>query len=285
MPVLAPDSDEAKKIDAALSEWRQGDLALDEALFVHVADGAAPLSSAAESIEGDDIQAVTSETAGLVVVTQTCDIVRKCTERPYVEVAPLVKVSAEHLREVQRGRRPAYATLPALNEACLVADLDRVMTVEKAIVAAWKRTAGFASDADGRAFAQALARKRMRFAFPDDFTRMARKLQARLAEKHDKSSDEGHGLRSLREVRVQAGPSWDAATVSLFFWFVRHDHDVHFDAKSWAELLKEWLKLVPASGRFQPIEGQVVALDDMTAAEYVDSDPLDLDYLSLRAGK
>jgi len=285
VPVLAPESDEAKRITAALGEWRQGDLALDETWFVHVADGTAPLSDAANQLEGDGAQAVESETCGLVVVTQTCDVVRNCTERPYVEVSPLVKVSAEHFREVQRGRRPAYAALPALSQACLVADLDRVMTVEKSIVASWKRTAGYTNDADGRTFALALARKRARFAFPDDFTLFARKLQGRLAEKHDKGSDEGRGLRALREVRVQAAPSWDAATVNIFFWFVRHEHDANFDGKSWAELLKEWLKLVTASGRFQSVDGQVVALEDMTAAEYVDSDPFDLDYLSLRESK
>jgi hypothetical protein len=283
--VLAPDSDEAKRIDATLNEWRQGDLALDETWFVHVADHSAPLSVAAEQLEGEGAQAVVSEVAGLVILTQTCDVVRGCTERPHVEVAPLVRVSPEHLREVQRGRRPAHVTLPALVEACLVADLDRVMTVEKSIVATWKRTAGCASDADARAFAQALARKRVRFAFPDDFTLFAKKLQTRLTEKHDKSSDEGRGLRGLRELRVHAAPSWEAPTIDLFFWFVRESQDADFEGKNWADLLKEWLKLVPASGRFQSVEGQVVALGDMTAAEYVESDPLDLDHLSSRGGK
>ena len=148
--MLAPDSDEAKRIDAALNEWRQWDLALDETWFVHVADHSTPLSVAADQeVEGEGAQAVMSETAGLVVVTQTCDVVRGCTERPYVEVAPLLKISPEHLREVQRGRRPGHATLPVLVEACLVADLDRVMTVEKGIVASWSVRAGYASDAMG----------------------------------------------------------------------------------------------------------------------------------------
>jgi hypothetical protein len=91
---LAPDSDEAKRVDAALKEWRQGDLALDESWFVHVGDPAAPLSEAAAQAEAEGIQALTSETVGLVVVTQTCDIVRSCAVRPYVEVAPLMRVSA-----------------------------------------------------------------------------------------------------------------------------------------------------------------------------------------------
>lgn len=142
MATLAPDSDEVKRIDVALTEWRQGDLALDESWFIHVGDPAAPLSEAAAQAEAEGIQALTSEAAGLVVVTQTCDIVRNCTERPYIEVAPLMRVGEEDLHAVQRGRRPAHATLPSLTQASLVADLDRVMTVEKSIVASWKRTAG-----------------------------------------------------------------------------------------------------------------------------------------------
>lgn len=280
MATLASDSDESKRIDAALKEWRQGDVALDEPWFVHVGDPAAPLSDAAAEADAEGIQALTSEVVGLVVVTQTCDIVRSCTVRPYIEVAPLVRVDADDLHAAQRGRRPAHATLPTLVQASLVADLDRVMTVEKSIVATWKRTPGYTNDADGRAFAQALARKRVRFAFPDDFTTLAKKLQSRLLDKHDKNTDEGRGLRALREIRVHGAPSWGASQVDIFFWFIRSADEADFEGKSWADLLKEWLKLVQTSGRFKSVEGQVVALEDMNAAEYVDSDPLDLDHLS-----
>lgn len=280
MATLAPDSDEAKRIDAALKEWRQGDLALDESWFVHVGDASVPLSEAAAQADDEGIQALTSEVAGLVVVTQTCDIVRSCTTRPYLEVAPLMQVSEDDLRTVQRGRRPAHATLPSLEKDRLVADLDRVMTVEKSIASSWKRTPGYTEDTEGRAFAQALARTRVRFAFPDDFTTFAKKLQSRLADKHDKATDEGRGLRVLREIRVHVSPSWDAPQVDIHFWFVRDDRDVDFEGKSWADLLKEWLKLVQAAGRFTSVDGQVVTLRDMTAEDYVDSASLDLDHLS-----
>lgn len=284
MATLAPDSDETKRIDAALREWRQGDLALEEFWFVHVGDGAAPLTAAAAEASGG-AQALTTEVLGLVVLTQTCDIVRSCVTRPYVEVAPLVRVSEDDLRQVKRGRRPAHATLPALEKDLLVADLDRVMTVEKSMVASWRRTPGFTRDADGRAFAQALARKRVRFAFPDDFTLLAKKLQARLGDKHDKNTDEGRGLRALREIRVCASPSWNAPSTEIFFWFIRDNADATFEGKSWADLLKDWLKLVPATGRFTSLDGQVATLQEMTAQDYVDSDPLDLDHLSTIDGE
>ncbi len=284
MATLAPDSDAAKQINASLQDWRQGDLALDESWFVHVGDGALPLSEAAAHAESG-AQALTSEVLGLVVVTQTCDIVRCCTTRPFIEVAPLMRVGEDDLHQVKRGRRPAHATLPVLEQNLLVADLDRVMTVEKSIVASWKRTPGFTRDADGRAFARALARKRVRFAFPNDFNALAKKLQARLGDKHDKNTDEGRGLRALREIRVFASPSWDDASTEIFFWFIRKDADATFEGKSWADLLKDWLKLVPATGRFTSIDGQVGTLQEMTAEDYVNSDPLDLDHLSTAGGE
>lgn len=275
---LAPGSDKAKEIDAALQQWRQGDLALGESWFVHVGDGAWPLTLASDAAD-DGVQALTSEVNGLVMVTQTCDIVRCCVNRPFVEVAPLIKVGDDDYNNVKKGRRPALAALPNLEAERLVVDLDRVMTIEKSVVASWKRTPGYDKDADARAFAQALARKRVRFAFPDDFTDFATKLQGRMADKHDRATDEGRGLRALREIRVRAAPSWDATQVELFFSFIRNTDDATFGGESWANLLQAWLKLVPPAGSFT-VDGQVVTLGEMTAEDYVESDPLDLDHLS-----
>lgn len=267
-------------IDGALATWRQGDCVVGEQWFVHRLEKSFSVTVAGREAAKADVDLAEQEVAGLVVVSQTCDVVRSCNDRPYVEVCPLVEVDEDRLAEIQRGRRPAYAFVPLLAGRKLVADLDRVMTVEKPAVAAWERTPGLSTDEEARAFAVALGRKRIRFAFPDDFTTFARKLQARLADKHDRNTDEGRGLRALREIRIQAAPQWDGEPVELFFWFIRDTADANFEGKNWADLLKEWLKLVPPSGRFTSVDGQVATLDDMTARDYVDSDPLDLDHLS-----
>jgi hypothetical protein len=217
-----------------------------------------------------------------VVLTQTCDIVRASRERPFLEVAPLVEVSAQVAHEIERGRRPVYAIIPALRTHGLVADLDRTMTVEKAVVAQWARIAGCRTDTEARRFALALVRKRARVAFPDDFTVLVERLQARLLEKHDKQSEEGRALRALREIRVRAAPSWDAPTVEVTFWFIHEEEAIDFEGKRWDTLLGGWLQLIPASGRFRHVHGAVLALEDLTAKEYVESDPLDLDHLSTR---
>jgi hypothetical protein len=218
------------------------------------------------------------------VLTQTCDIVRPCLARPFIEVAPLVEVDEVVAHEIERGHRPNYAIVPALRTRCLVADLDRVMTVEKSIVATWTRTAGYTSDEEGRAFAQASSRKRVRYAFPDDFNTMVHKLHSRIEGKHDRLSEEGRALRALREIRVSGSPSWDDKEVEIFFWFVRNDDDATFAGKARDGFLEAWMKLVPPEGRFTKVDGVVVTLVDMRAQEYVSSDPLDLDYLSTRSG-
>ena len=282
MPRLAPDDPAAKRIDDALANWRQGDVALDAAWFVHVADGSVALTNEAAEA-GDGVNMVRGTVEGSVVLTQTCDIVRSCVRRPFVEVAPLVEVEEADAHQIERGYRPNYAIIPALRARRLVADLDRVMTVEKSIVATWTRTPGLTTDKEVRDFAQALSRKRARFAFPDDFNDLVKKLQSRIGEKHDRHTDEGRALRALREIRVTGSPSWEAANdVEVFFWFVRDESDMTFEGKAWAGYLDSWLKHVKPKDRFTKIEGVVVTLADMTAEDYVNSDRLDLDYLSTR---
>ncbi|MHC5598911.1 MAG: hypothetical protein ACYTXC_23720 [Nostoc sp.] len=64
------------------------------------------------------------------------------------------------------------------------------------------------------------------------------------------------------------------------FWFIRHEEQVQFQGTTWETLVQQWLKLIPQSGRFQFVYGQVVTLEEITAKDYVESDPLDLDHLS-----
>ena len=80
------------------------------------------------------------------------------------------------------------------------------------------RMQGMRTDQEARTFAQALARKRARFAFPDDFNCWVKPLSKRFSKKHDSpESPEGAALRSLAEIRVRASPSWDARQVECTF--------------------------------------------------------------------
>jgi hypothetical protein len=206
------------------------------------------VTEAGKAVAANAVDLAEAQVLGLAVVTQTCDVVRSCAEREYIEVCPLVEVNDIELRQVVRGHRPRYGYVPLLADRRLVADLDRVMTVEKPVLAKWDRIAGWSTDAQARAFAMSLARKRARFAFPDDFTALATRLQARLLDKHDRQSPEGRALRALREIRVHAAPSWADPAVTLTFWFVKHDEDSEFQGVNWSTSLAEWMKLLPEGG-------------------------------------
>ncbi len=202
-------------IDDALETWRQGDCVVGEQWFLSRVDPEKPLTIEAIEAAEAEADAAEAEVRGLMLATQSCDAVRDCADRPFVEVCPLVEVEAGRLEEIRRGRRPNYAYVPGLAAQRLVADLDRAMTVEKAVVASWTRVRGCSDDGEVRRLAHALARKRVRAAFPNDFVILASKLSNRLSEKHDKGSDEGRALRALREIRVRAAPAWEAEKVGL----------------------------------------------------------------------
>lgn len=268
------------RIDDALRLWRQGDCVLGDQRFLFRLAPGAPLTEAATIAADAGVDAAEARVHGFAVVTQTCDIVRACEGRPFVQVCPLVEVDADRLVEIRRGYRPSYAFLPGTEARRLVADLDRVMTVEKAVVADWERVAGAPQDEDVRRLRQALARSRSRVAFPDDFAQFVSQLRRRVSKKHGAQSDEGLALRALREIRVRAEPSWWASEVSLLFVFVRGDPDETFAGYSWDHYLDLWLNRVQPGGRFRHVDGVVQTLDDLTARDYVESDPLDLDRLS-----
>ncbi|MCL2825291.1 MAG: hypothetical protein FWD57_14970 [Polyangiaceae bacterium] len=268
-------------VDAVLASWCQGDCVLDgDHWFAHRVDVACPLTAAGHAAAAQRKSIAEEKVAGFVVITQTCDIVRACNDRPYLEVCPLVAVDEQCMKQVQRGRHPKYACLPGLAKHGLVAHLDRVMTVEKPIVARWTRVPGCETDQEARCFAKALVRKHARFAFPDDFTLFAKKLRDRWIGKHDKTTAEGRALRALQEIRVRAEPSWNAEQIDLVVWFIQDSSNSVFDDKDWTEAMQTWRMLVPPSGRFRSVRLQRVALENISAKDFLDSDPFDLDHLS-----
>ncbi|MCB9762405.1 MAG: hypothetical protein H6739_21590 [Alphaproteobacteria bacterium] len=270
-------------IDDVLARWQQGDCVVGDQWFLYRVDPGRSISATAQEACDPETGNVEVEVRGFAVLTQTCDLVRSCVQRPFVEVSPLEPLREDEWRAALRGRLPRFAVVPGLAEQRLAVDLDRVMTVEKSIVAGWIRTQGCRTDEEARLFALALARKRARFAFPDDFIVQVRPLQRRLTEKHDKQSDEGRALRALREIRVRAAPTWEAEVVELTFFFIRDAEDVDFEGRRWDSFLEAWLGRFTAGGRFKDSSGVVLALEDLSARDYVESDPLDLRYLSERS--
>jgi len=255
---------------------------------LHLADLAAPGTPEAERLAAETPEGgmgvVVVDAPGFVVVSQTCDIVRSCADRPYVEVCPLTELPDEAMPLVRRGRRGQFVALPTLSDAALAADLDRVTTMEKSALVQFQdqRCPGVSTEAEVRDLAEALARKRGRAAFPDDFVALIAPLQRRIVERHGRDSDEGRFLRAVREIRVRAVPDWAAETVELELLFI---FDALATVPADADVSTQALaKRVVLRGRYADISARSVGLDQISAATYLEADRLDLDHLSPRVG-
>ena len=189
--------------DEPLREWRQGDFALDVGgfLFAKPPTGGFPFD-AGEKTDG---------IIGLVVISQTCDIVRRTGGRHFVTVCPLIEVSKEEAAAMKKGQRPYLTDVGNAGDHAF-ADLRRIMSVHKDLAATWEHQEGFSTEADRVRFAAALERKFGQFAFPNEFDQAIEPFRKRVWKRHDKSeSPVGKVYRSLSQIRFHADPSWDAS--------------------------------------------------------------------------
>jgi hypothetical protein len=212
-------------VDALMEPWRQGDIA-DVRAFEHFADLRRPITTAAmrlsesADLSGSTVVRIGTEVEGLVVLTQTCDLQRSAALRPYVELCPLIRVDPETARAASARERPRFASIPAVG-ADAVADLDRVMTVEKGWLTYASRIPGWTTDDEIRSFQAAVARRYQRFAFPDDFVESMGRLRDRIVRRHGSpASPEGQLLTIVREIRVVASPDWSANNIEVTLFFI-----------------------------------------------------------------
>jgi hypothetical protein len=267
-----------QEINAITETWEQGDCHVDSHEFMFQSNPKHHIASDTNLEEQDNVYF--QDVVGICIVSQTCDIVRCCKSRPFVEVAPLVEVDNTLIPSIAKGERPSYAFIPALKDLNLVADLNRVMTIEKSVLKNCKKTKGCTTDSEKRTFAKTLGRKKMRCAFPENFNASVKKLKNRLDEKHGKQTPEGRALRALREIRVTAIPSWAATEIDLHFIFIKLEDGDLFEGQKWSDLTESWLKLVKIEKPYKNVFGETITLENLSAKEYIESDQLDLDHLS-----
>ena len=227
---------------------------------------------------------------GFVVISQTCDIVRRLSDRPFAQVAPIVQVSAGDVESIRLRMRPRFVYLPVLAERCLVADLDRILTIEKSFLAAWERIPLFGEEAQRRSFAETIRRYYNRPAFPDAFVKGIRGLEAWFHKKHDRESDPpkkgppafqpGACLRALEMVLVRATPSWNAPVFHVDFLLVRKSDEDEIPASVWEEFKKACEEKLTLPLEIFTSWWSEMPLNHLPAKLFLESDVLDLDYLS-----
>ncbi|MFZ2057676.1 MAG: hypothetical protein WAV54_09760 [Acidimicrobiales bacterium] len=267
---------------------------------------------------GKGLSRVEQRPEALVILSQTCDVARPSKDRRFVQVAPLVRIADPVLAsQYRKGASPRYAWLPASGEDGF-ADLDRVATITKALLARCGRVDGLVDDNERRRFARGISRKYERFPFPDDLRDSLRPLRDTIIAKEGKTgSAEGALLSQVREIRAEAEPRWDAAVVSVQLVFIlapgalatfdeppdpSETTRTWFDAKErrpseiaakiqasgdpaeiawlWEKLAAAWTRLCSPHGVIADVVGEVVCADEYSVDRYWSSSPLDLGYLS-----
>lgn len=261
------------------NDWRQGDYVLAEQDFLFRFNVINPVSNAAKAM-GEGSEGIAVQTvSGLVVVSQTCDIVKDPASRQFVEVAPLVNVGEVNFKEIKSGASPRFAVIEALEAQRIVADLDRLMTVEKPVLEQWNRVEGFSSPQALRKFSEALSRKRTRPAFPDDFNEYISPLRTVFKKKAGKDSDEGRALDQVEEIRVISS-DWNSEKVKVDFLFFLSKNIISARKIEIEKIVTTWLsKLKPAHAKYS-YKHRVNYYSNFSAEEYILGEKLDYDYLS-----
>lgn len=201
-------SPEADEIAEKLLRWRQGDYACDVGGFL--------FADVSEDGDAFDARESSDKVAGLVVISQTCDVVRLTDDKRFVSVSPLMVPADRGEKEIAAGRFPSLTMLEHPPAVGMYVDLARVMSVSKHLLASWDRRPGFTSQDRAIRFAGAIERKMGRFAFPDDFDLATKPFQNRVRERHNKpDSPVGRVYRSIDQLRFLASPNWEADAVEV----------------------------------------------------------------------
>lgn len=212
-----------------LQDWRQGD-AFAGVQMRHLANRALPLSdvtrskaSALSKATSNEV-VITADFEALVIVSQTCDVVRDPAVNPFIDVSPVVRLDAQSAGEARRGRRPRYAVLPGVGQDAF-ADLWQTMSIEKAILLGKAQVRGLVTLDDQRKFARSLARVRARFAFPDAFTPSIAPLRDYFQKIASKQSPEAEMESLISSVRAEPvdGTTWDSERVKVKLFFIVED--------------------------------------------------------------
>ncbi|MFV1528755.1 MULTISPECIES: hypothetical protein [unclassified Phaeobacter] len=277
-------SNEANNVSVAdrLAEWQQGDFTTDCGEFLFCAS---PLED--EEVGAPFSADIEYELQGVCVISQTCDIVRDpdTSTVSYVTVCPLVELNASHMSAVEKGEVPRFGMLAGAPEKVVV-DFTRAMSVKKELLVEWDRQRGCPQEADLQNFARSLERFFGRFGFPDAFNDCMETFRKAVNGKYGRpKSDFGKAIRSVSEFRVFPHTKWDDPDdVPITILAILKDADSRevADVEQIRKELAGQADKITWSAPFSPHKTvlRVASLDDLSASEYLNTYPLELNALS-----
>lgn len=150
---------------------------------------------------------------GVVVLSQTCDVVQSGPSKANVTVAPILcSPEAGQLSDARRGRAPLLVHLPGLGETEeALADVQRAASLPKDKLLGRTllgRHIDGESTLQARNLAERVGRVYSRFAFPDQVVPVLRKMKNKARQSVGGSGAFGRVLDHL-EFRIQAS-HWDS---------------------------------------------------------------------------
>lgn len=305
------------RVDLATKQWKQGD-AFAQVPLVRVADADNPLTGAAHRAHKDGRTGIIALREILewgAIVTQTCDLVRPCGQRPHVHIAAVVQLRDQELLEAARGWRPRYSPAPWIGPDWFI-DFDRQSMVEKSVLMSCGRGGGPTSPAEERHLARALARHRERHAFPDDVAICLKPVIDRLRSKAGKATPQGRRVDEVVEIRLGADPDWEHSQIDLEVIFVvdqtslppvadsddeatdalgnigepdaqraaemleRADGSALLRSALWQHLAARWIDSARTTDTIATVTSRAVSVGEFTRLDELAAPQLDLDYLS-----
>lgn len=271
--------------------WQQGDIIdLDGLPFIYLADLRNPilpeskefLDSETVSVSQNPFAAISVDVKKFVVISQTCDLIRNFSTIPTALLAVVEKIDQSELLASKKGISLRYLFLPVLEQESQVANLDRMMTIEKTALLAVepsKKITAFRNDDEARFLCESIARKFKRFAFPDEFTDAVSKFRSFINDKHNKDSSNGKMLQAVSEIRIASSLGWASPKSELVFLFMFEDEKLI--TKECKKTVDDLMKKFTTNKAFPNVPAfRCTTYEDLTAEAYRRSQVLDLNYLS-----
>lgn len=271
-----------------LTGWHQGDVVTTPVLV------AAPHRTRGQSSRTASLRRLLTRSRSTtlpahrewVVITQTCDLVRPTSSRPYLQLAPVIRLGGDDLVMARMHRTPRHVAVPQVG-ADAFADLDEVLTVEKTYAAGFRIDGSLPGADAAREFSTAIARHYGRPALPDELIEALAKLKDLMVRRHGKQSPEGSAVTNLLEIRVGAVPSWDSPHVRVVLYFIHPeeprvgiDGNTLLDEAAWDRWIAAWGELFEATGTLRECVALPITYGEMDALTYRSTDTLDLEHLS-----
>lgn len=150
---------------------------------------------------------------GVVIISQTCDLIRD--DRPLVHVAKRAQLTSSAKALASSGKMPRYIALPAIGDNEF-ADLDHLYSLHKNLLASQERIASVRDATESAKFGQGVGRYFSRFAFPNEihefFSPLARHIHSK-AGSHE--SPEGRLINRVVQLRLQSLSGWETPPYDL----------------------------------------------------------------------